>query len=927
MHSGDGSDMTPVQKRLAVIALYVVLLTLFGLFLSGLRPARTQAQRGIWFPGQPRPAALPVDLATPLGTTVDLTRYTTDDALEASLDTMQGMGISWVRQELRWDEIEASDGQLEWQTYDRVVSAVDEAGLALVLVLNRTPEWARQPEEAANPLAPPENLEHFVRFAEAAAQRYGDRVVAWQLWDEPNLMPHWGTEVIIDPAEYADLLRQSAPVIRANDPDGWVVTAGLGPTLEPGGFNMSEVRFLDGLYAAGAADYFDAVALKPYGFWTGANERLYDEGVLNFDRPVLVREVMEAHDDLTTPIWLVEGGWAVLPATWQGEPPPWGSDSAAQQQPRLNTALTRVALEWQWVQWVALQPFHPDVAATNPQVGLGLVDDAGALTALGETTAAFGNDFYQGERGITERTAWETVQRPSFYRWDYALWLTLGTIGVISLRLAGHMLRLPWREWGAWFRRQSDGLQLAIFAVVTLAFYQVDNVVIALVLYGAVGVLIAWQLRLGLAGVAFAIPFFLQVKPIGTLQFSMVELILVWCVAVWAIQTITPTLRALLAPSQRQRSRLPLHTLRDGVRNFLPQDGLDWAVFLFVVWGGASIVFAEFFGVAVREFRVVVLEAGLYYLVLRRQDDRETVTRWTTNALVAGAVTVSLYGLYQWLFTADIITAEGVRRIRGPYGSPNNLALFLERALLIGIAFWLFVSQGKQKWLYGLALLPISACLFLTFSRGAWLLGVPAGLLWISLWGNKRIRQAILGIGVIGILALIPFAATERIASAINVEGGTWFIRMRLWEATLTMIQDHPVAGVGLDNFLYVYEQYRLPEAWREPDLSHPHQMLLHFWVSLGIPGVGLMLWQQGAFWRGWWAEKRQNRSDWQNAMLIGLSAAMIATLAHGLIDNSYFLVDLAFIWMMTLALATVRKNTPLANTALEKASAILPQP
>ncbi len=250
-----------------------------------------------------------------------------------------------------------------------------------------------------------------------------------------------------------------------------------------------------------------------------------------------------------------------------------------------------------------------------------------------------------------------------------------------------------------------------------------------------------------------------------------------------------------------------------------------------------------------------------------------------------------------------------MRRIRGPYGSPNNLALFLERALLIGVALWLFGDKGKSKWLYGLALIPMSACLFLTFSRGAWLLGVPAGLVWMGLWGDKRIRRAIIGLGIIGVLALIPFAATERIASAINVEGGTWFIRMRLWESTIAMIQDHPILGVGLDNFLYVYEQYRLPEAWREPDLSHPHQMILHFWVALGIPGVVLMLWQQIAFWRGWWAEKRKEVKAWQTAMLIGLSAGMVATLAHGLIDNSYFLVDLAFIWMLTLALGTAKQQ------------------
>jgi O-antigen ligase len=898
--------MTPVQKRLAIIAVYVVLLTLFGLFLSGVRPARVQAQRGIWFPGQSLPSALPVQLSTPLGTTVELTQYRTEVELEQALTTLQTIGISWVRQEVRWDEVESLSGQYEWGKYDRVLAAADEAGLALVLVLNRTPEWARQADEINNPLAPPDELENFVRFAEAAALRYGDKVLAWQIWDEPNLMPHWGTEVIIDPAEYGEMLRQTTPVIRAQDQDGWVLTAGLGPTLEPGGFNMSEVRFLDGLYGAGAADYFDAVALKPYGFWTGANERLYDEAVLNFDRPVLVREVMEAHDDTATPIWLVEGGWAVLPADWQGDPPPWGSDNAAQQQPRLEEALTRTALEWQWVQLVALQPFQPDVPPTSPQVGLGLVDDSGALSALGETTSAFGNEFYQGERGIAERTEWETVQRTAYYRWDYALWLTLGTIGLLGARLAWHLRWLPWREWGAWFRRQSDGIQIAVFACVALLFYQIDHVVIALVLYGALGVLIAWQLRLGLAGVAFAIPFFLQVKRIGTLQFSMVELLLVWCVVVWGGREV---LQIFLSVGRPQGSPLQMGNIWKGVRAFLPQDGLDWAVFVFVAWGGVSILFAEFFGVAVREFRVVVLEAGLYYLVLRRQEERETITRWSVNALVAGGVTVSLYGLYQWLFTGDIITAEGVRRIRGPYGSPNNLALFLERALLIGVALWLFGDKGKSKWLYGLALIPMSACLFLTFSRGAWLLGVPAGLVWMGLWGDKRIRRAIIGLGIIGVLALIPFAATERIASAINVEGGTWFIRMRLWESTIAMIQDHPILGVGLDNFLYVYEQYRLPEAWREPDLSHPHQMILHFWVALGIPGVVLMLWQQIAFWRGWWAEKRKEVKAWQTAMLIGLSASMVATLAHGLIDNSYFLVDLAFIWMLTLALGTAKQH------------------
>jgi hypothetical protein len=38
-------------------------------------------------------------------------------------------------------------------------------------------------------------------------------------------------------------------------------------------------------------------------------------------------------------------------------------------------------------------------------------------------------------------------------------------------------------------------------------------------------------------------------------------------------------------------------------------------------------------------------------------------------------------------------------------------------------------------------------------------------------------------------------------------------------------------------------------------------------------------------------------------ALLLGLMASMVALLAHGLIDNSYFLVDLAFVFFLTLGI------------------------
>ncbi|MGH2544818.1 MAG: O-antigen ligase family protein, partial [Ardenticatenaceae bacterium] len=337
---------------------------------------------------------------------------------------------------------------------------------------------------------------------------------------------------------------------------------------------------------------------------------------------------------------------------------------------------------------------------------------------------------------------------------------------------------------------------------------------------------------------------------------------------------------------------------------FWPRDSPDWLMVLFVIWGGVSLLFAQRFGVAAREFRVVVAESVVWFWLVRHSGLAARERRRLVDALLLSATLVAMYGLYQWVWTADIIQAEGVRRIRAVYGSPNNLSLLLERVLPIAGAVALLAPRSGRRFWYGVAIVPLAAALFLTFSRGSWLLGVPAGLLWLAWWGGARARRWVAVIVVVGLLALLPFGATERVRGVLDLESSTSSIRLALWQATGEMLEDYPVLGVGLDNFLYAYDSYRLPEAWREPDLSHPHQIILHFWVALGLPGVALLIGQQVAFWRAWIrVERKVPKQSLARALLVGLGASMGATLAHGMIDNAYFLVDLAFIWMLTMAL------------------------
>jgi O-antigen ligase len=137
----------------------------------------------------------------------------------------------------------------------------------------------------------------------------------------------------------------------------------------------------------------------------------------------------------------------------------------------------------------------------------------------------------------------------------------------------------------------------------------------------------------------------------------------------------------------------------------------------------------------------------------------------------------------------------------------------------------------------------------------------------------------------------------------LDLTSGASFFRVNVWKSALLMIRDHPILGVGLDNFLYQYRgRYMFPDAWAEPMLSHPHNIVLDFAARLGLAGLAVGVWLQFAFWRVA-LPLRKLRDPLNRALAIGLMASMADFLAHGLVDAAYFVSDLAFVFFMTLAI------------------------
>jgi O-antigen ligase len=524
---------------------------------------------------------------------------------------------------------------------------------------------------------------------------------------------------------------------------------------------------------------------------------------------------------------------------------------------------------------------------------VGREDDRGALDGMIGVLSVLGLAVAYSAWRNARRMRWREVGgRVSAV---YAR-LSNGRQIVLTVSTALIVYGSAWLTWGvdsvSAYRRAGDTANLLATLAAATVFYISPWLILTLISGLVLLVLVCLRLDLGLALVALFAPFFMLPRPLFESAFSMSELVLVMCVVGYVLRT---------AYSVRQAGSLRiLHP----ISRFSP---LDWSVLAFLLVSIASTLFADYKMFALRELRVIIFEPVIYYALIRaaKLDDK---ARWRlVDALLAAGVVVAVIGLAQYTFNLNLITAEeGTLRLRSVYGSPNNVGLFLGRVLPIGLAVAV-LGRGRRRTAYALALLPIAVAIGLSQSRGAILLGVPAAILAIGVLAGGRRLWASIGTLLVAGAAALPLLNSPRLQALVSGAGGTSFFRVAVWQSALELIGDQPWLGVGPDNFLYAYRgRYLRPAAWQEPSLSHPHNVVLDFAARLGLIGLAAFVAMQVAFWRVAWRVARETKSSLrieQWSLTIGLMASMIDFLAHGLVDAAYFVVDLSFVFMLTLAL------------------------
>jgi hypothetical protein len=230
------------------------------------------------------------------GITADLLGQPVDSLLNG----VAAMHLNWIRQPVRWADIEPAEGVYSWEVLDLVVSVVRIRGFHLLLVIDATPAWALPEMTAGAKDGPPADPATLAQFLATLSAHYAGVVDAYQVWQSPNVGAYWNGRP--DPIAYSKLLQTASRAVKSGDPGALVVSADLvlGPA-ESDQSSMDGLSFLQEMIQFGGGSAYDVlgVALDPLA-----------------GSPI---QLLEGAHQLATqrrdvPIWITRAGWSCTQA-------------------------------------------------------------------------------------------------------------------------------------------------------------------------------------------------------------------------------------------------------------------------------------------------------------------------------------------------------------------------------------------------------------------------------------------------------------------------------------------------------------------------------------------------------------------------------------------------------------------------------------
>ncbi|MHB8645855.1 MAG: GH39 family glycosyl hydrolase [Thermomicrobiales bacterium] len=278
------------------------------------------------------------------------------------LDQSVALGVALVRIDIHWSWLAwAGPDPVNWDTarsrdLDGFLDAATQRGIRIVATVLDTPCWASSaPDKECSTVAgrdralpyPPADAQDFAAFMRDLVRFARGRIQTWEVWNEPNVSHFWNHP---DPAAYVRLLQAAYSAIKTVDPNA-LVLAGALATVDAGEPEYETLRYLRGMYAAGAAPFFDALSYHAYTNgnapdWFDARRPMH-----SFAQSVpMIRQVMTQEFGDQRSIWLTESGWTTVDVSHCSPPCDAGTPQTSEaRQAAYLIETVRITRGWNYV--------------------------------------------------------------------------------------------------------------------------------------------------------------------------------------------------------------------------------------------------------------------------------------------------------------------------------------------------------------------------------------------------------------------------------------------------------------------------------------------------------------------------------------------------------------------------------------------------
>jgi hypothetical protein len=228
-----------------------------------------------------------------------------------SMDKVVEMGGTNFRGNFTWFDLEGEQGVYDWSYADHQIDEAEDRGLEIFAYSGVTPDWALPDDKKGKGHRfPPtdEYIPDFERFFHDLAARYCGRVRYYEFWNEPNgcgwINPDCSNGDEAD--TYVPWLRRWYSAMKSGCADTVLAIGGLDCNQGTGDNGCAD--YLEAIYRHGGGDYFDAIAIHPYGV-KEPNAGTSVEQAMNWAAIQEVANTLIAHGDGHKKIWLNEYGW------------------------------------------------------------------------------------------------------------------------------------------------------------------------------------------------------------------------------------------------------------------------------------------------------------------------------------------------------------------------------------------------------------------------------------------------------------------------------------------------------------------------------------------------------------------------------------------------------------------------------------------